>query len=483
MVLGLVLIATLGTYLVSKSATKRYTASAEVQVQPLTIASSLLSPGGQETEDPTESRAVAARLVTTPTLEARAAQKLRLTPANPNSLNGQTSVSTDPDSGFLTIGVEDPDPRRAAAAANALASALVEIRGARARAAIDTTISQLSQQGASPAVLQRLQATRAAQQGSTQIVQRALVPRSPASPRPLRNAALAFIVTLLIAVGLAFLLDRFDRRLRDSEDLAALAGTPLLSEIPSAAFADRVSSPVVVEAFRMLRTNLTYFNVDRPLKSVLVTSPLKADGKTTVATNLAKAMAQAGNDVIFVDADLRRPEVGPGLGMREDGLADVLTGARDIDEVVGEMEIDAGRLRILPSGAPPPNPSELLSSDRMRALLANLTEDADLVVIDTPPMLSVSDAIPLLGQVSGSILVGRLGRTSRDAIRRLAAVISNTGGVLFGVVATGSTAGGIYAYEAQEVTAADGTGPNGQWPGTAAPSRPRRRLGGLRARR
>jgi non-specific protein-tyrosine kinase len=160
----------------------------------------------------------------------------------------------------------------------------------------------------------------------------------------------------------------------------------------------------------------------------------------------------------------------------------VLAGERDVDEVMGEMDIGGGRLRILPSGIPPPNPSALMSSDAMRALLARLGGEADMVVIDTPPMLMVSDAIPLLGEVSGVVLVGRLGRTRRDAVRRLTAVIWNAGGVLLGVVATGAKAGGIYGYGTYEAAAAEESGPNGQMPGAAAPSRSRRRLGRRRAR-
>jgi capsular exopolysaccharide synthesis family protein len=406
------------------------------------------------------------------------------------------SVTQEADPGFITIGVKDSDPRRAAAIANAMASALVEIRGDRARARIDTALSQLEQQiaGLSPSdsggrrelsgALQRVRAVRTAQGYGAQVIRSARVPTTPVSPRPRLYAALAFVVALLIAVGLAFLLDRMDRRLRDPEDLATLTGTPLLGEVPSAAFSNRDSTPVVLEAFQTLRTNLTYFNVERPLKSILVTSPLQEEGKTTVATNLAKAMALAGKDVILVDADLRRPQIAPGLGdPRKIGLAQVLVGEANLDEVLGEAKFDGGRLRILPSGAPPPNPSALISSDSMRALLTRLAEKVDLVVIDTPPMLVVGDAIPLVGQASGVIVVGRLGRTNHDAIRRLAEVISNAGGVLLGVVATNSKARGLYGYKAYEAYAADESGPNGQVPGPADQSRTRRRFGVLRARR
>jgi capsular exopolysaccharide synthesis family protein len=496
LVLGIVLVATAGTYLVSRAVTKQYAARAQVGVQPLILESSLFNDAGQLTEDPGQSLAVAARLAIAPEVATRAAQKLRPAPRNPQSLTSEITVTLDPDPGYITIRVEDPSPRRAAAVANAVASALVEIRGARAKARIDNTISQLQQQiaGLDPSdsggrrelsgQIQRVRALRTAQGFGAQVVQLATVPSTPVSPRPARNAALAFVVALLMAVGLAFLLDRLDRRIRDSEDLATLTGTPLLGEIPSAAFSDRAPTPVVLEAFRMLRTNLTYYNVDRPLKCIVVTSPLNGEGKTTVATNLATAMARAGEDVIFLDADLRQAQIAswPESASQE-GLANVLAGEIDLEAVMGEMPVrGGGRLRILPSGVPPPNPSELTSSQSMRALLARLADEADVVVVDTPPMLMVSDAIPLVGQASGVVVVGRLGRTTRDALRRLTAVISNTGGVLLGVVATGAKAGRTYGYEIYEAEAVDESGPNGQMPGAAAPSRSRSRLGGRRAR-
>jgi capsular exopolysaccharide synthesis family protein len=494
-VLGIVVVATLGTYLLSLAITKQYAARAQVKIQPLILESSLFNDAGQLTEDPGQSLAVAARLAVTRAVATQAAEKLRPAPSDPGSLTAETEISLDPDPGFLTIRVEDPDPQRAAAVANAMASALVEVRGARARAPLDTAISQLQQQlaGVPPSdtrgrrdlsgQIERVRSLRDAQRFGAQVVQPATVPTAAVSPRPLRNAALAFVVSLLIAIGFAFVLDRMDRRVRDPGDLATLTGTPLLADIPSGAFLYRATTPVVSEAFQMLRTGLTYFNVDRALKTILVTSPLKEEGKTTVAMNLARGMAEAGQDVILVDADLRQSQIGPRMGSAaNDGLGRVLAGERDFDDVMREMDVVDGRLRILPGGVPPPNPSALISSDSMRALLARLADESDVVVLDTPPMLVVSDAIPLLGQVSGIVLVGRLGRTTRDAVRRLTEVISNTGGVLLGVVATGSKAGDGYGSEAFEAPAADAVVVKGEVPAAAAP-RARRRLGVLRARR
>ena len=496
LLLGIVVVATAGTYLLSKVATKQYSASVQLQLQAQNADASLFGTG-DPTLDLTQNLAGAARTVTTPRVAARAARKLGVAPRSSQALLGKIRVSTDQDAAFLVVTAKDPSARRAADIANAFASALIDARAARGRSQIDQALAQLRQQLAAlppfdargrqglSVQIQRLAGLRAAQGDNAQIVQPAVVPKAPTSPRPGRNAVLAFIVALLVGTGLAFLLDRLDRRLRDTEELTMLTGAPLLGEVPPAAFADGAGSqPVVVEAFQMLRANLTYFEMDRQLKVIVVASPMKGDGKTTVATNLARAVAQTGKEVVLVDTDLRHPKVGARMGAsRELGLGSVLTGEHDIDDVVGKTEMGGGSLRILPSGQPPPNPAALIASDRMRALLAKLADESDLVIIDTPPMLFVSDAIPLLEQASGIIFVARLGWTTHDAIRRVAEVIANTRGTLLGEVVTNAKPAVLYGYEAYQEQAAGTLAPNGQVPQSGARSAPRRWLRELRTRR
>jgi polysaccharide biosynthesis transport protein len=208
---------------------------------------------------------------------------------------------------------------------------------------------------------------------------------------------------------------------------------------------------------------------------VLVTSAAHQDGKTTVATNLALACAQDDRDVVLIDADLRRPQVATRLGCDVNfGLDAVLLGEHGLDEALIDVEnAGGGRLRVLPAGSPPPNPSVLLGSDRMRALLAELTEKTDMIVLDTPALLAVSDAIPLMGQVAGTVLVARMNRTTRDSLERSRQVITSSGGSILGVVATGTRAGGLYGYgeygygyyessSDDEVFAQNGAGNGGQ---------------------
>jgi capsular exopolysaccharide synthesis family protein len=494
LVLGVVVVATLGTYMISKAATKQYASTAQVQLQPQSSGPLL---GGQTgTETLAQDLAATQLLLRTPRLAVQAASRLRPPPRDRQSLLSQITVTTDQDAGFVIIRGQDPNPRRAAAIANAVAAALIDVRANRARAQIDQAVAQLQQQLATiPSTdvrdrqgvsgqIRQLQARRAAQGFLDQVVQPALVPGEPVSPRPLRNSILAFVLSLLIAVGLVFLLERLDRRLRDADDLTSLTGVPLLGEIPSAAFSSEQARPVV-EAFQMLRANLAYFDIDRPLDSVLVTSPLPGDGKTTVAVNLARAAAQAGKDVFLVDTDLRDPQVGARTGGGNDrGLGSVLAGEKELEDVVTESRVGDGRLRVLPGGAPPPNPSALVTSEAMRELVARLAEESDLVVFDTPPMLVVGDAVPLLEQTSGVILVARLGWTTRDAIGRARDLIYHTRGVLLGAVTTGAKPPALYRYEPIAGRPAPAILPNGQVPASArASTRARRWLRALTARR
>ena len=298
------------------------------------------------------------------------------------------------------------------------------------------------------------------------MIEPASAPGAPISPHPGRNAKIAFVLSLLIAAGLVPLLDALDRRLRAPEELEELSDAPLLGSIPDEAFPGHGSGPYVHEAFQTLRAGLTYFNIDRTVGTVLIASPTRGDGKTTVAANLSLALAQDGRDVIAVDCDLRRPQLAKRLGVAEQvnfGLDSVLIDRREADEALLEVEVEGGRLRLLPGGSPP-NPSVLLGSDRMRSLLARLREDADMVIIDTPPLLAVSDAIPLQEQVSGTVLVARMDYTTRDGVRKAGAFISTAGGSLLGFVATGVQIGGVggYAYAyGYGYTAENGASPNG----------------------
>ena len=179
---------------------------------------------------------------------------------------------------------------------------------------------------------------------------------------------------------------------------------------------------------------------------------------------LAVALAMDGQDVVLIDADLRHPQIGVRLGIEpEIGLSEVLTNQGELEDALVEVDVGDGRLRVLAAGSQPPNPARLLSSRRMGSLLETLSEQADIVVVDTPPLLSVSDAVPLLERVSGAVLVAKVGTTSRDALQRMRQVIDTARGTILGAVATGSGKSGLYGYGGDYYEAED-AGPDERGP-------------------
>jgi polysaccharide biosynthesis transport protein len=302
--------------------------------------------------------------------------------------------------------------------------------------------------------------------GNVQIAQEAAVPTGPSSPKTSRNTVLGAVLGLLLGLGIAFLLERLDRRIREPKDLEAVYGLPLLGVIPESKALSRsarregdsrAALPAnEAEAFHLIRAHLRYFNVDRELRTLLVASAGPGDGKTTVARHLAAAAARVGSRVLLVEADLRRPTLARQLDVRSGaGLADVLIGAVMLGEATQTVALEGplsesakGRtFDVLVAGAsPPPNPGELIESRAMETLLERAKSTYDLVVVDTPPLTAVSDAFPLLRKVDGVIIVGRVGRNRRDVAQRLHETLTGAGAPLLGVVANGFKPGRLGGY-------------------------------------
>jgi capsular exopolysaccharide synthesis family protein len=478
LLLAIVIAIPTAVYALSSLLPKTYESKATINIQPTPSAASLFSHVSAKSEvGETQT------LIRTAIVGRRAARILGEPAAASRSLIGHISVAptspTENDSSFLTITARDSNPVRAAEIANAFAQAVARARTASAIHEINRAIRTLEKQSeaatdestrdALDLQLQELLGLRAGQSGTTTIIEAATPASSPISPQPGRNTAIALILALLIAAAIAPLLDRLDRRIREPGELGDLLEAPLLAAIPDDAFPGHPPGPHVRESFETLRASLTYFNVDRSLSSLIVASPVQQDGKTTVAINLALAYALDERDVVLVDGDLRRPQVAVRLGKEVSvGLESVLIGERTLDEALAYVDTGAGRLRILPGVVPPPNPAVLLGSPRMQALLAELTEQVDMVVIDTPGLLAVSDAIPLFNQAVGSIIVSRLNRTPSDAVQRARQVIESAGGTVLGGVATGAHAGGLYGYYGYYGYSGGESGANGAKPKNGA---------------
>jgi capsular exopolysaccharide synthesis family protein len=245
---------------------------------------------------------------------------------------------------------------------------------------------------------------------------------NPVSPRPARNLALAGLLGLLLGVGGSILRELIDVTVRDGATLERVASTSLLGRIPYEKVAR--TSPLIVgaaglsrraEALRKLRTNLRFVDVQESTRVIAVTSAVQGEGKTTTSCNLAITLAEAGSRVLLVDADLRQPKVAHYLGLEASvGLTDVLIGDAAVEDVMQRWGDKS--LLVLAAGSTPPNPSELLGSKAMGDLLRSLGEWADVVIIDTAPLLAVTDAVVVAAQADGALLVTRHGKTSRPQV-------------------------------------------------------------------
>ena len=304
--------------------------------------------------------------------------------------------------------------------------------------------------------------------GNVEVAQAATVPTSPSSPKTSRNTVLGAVLGLLLGIGIAFLLERFDRRIREPKDLEKVYGLPLLGVVPESSALQRSGGGQGLpgaalpsgesEAFHLIRAHMRYFNVDRELRTLMVASAAPGDGKTTVARHLAAASARVGARVLLLEADLRRPTIARQLGLVSGrGVSDVLIGSVSLAEATHRIELvapttekpDGHSFDVLVAGAsPPPNPGELIESRAMENLLEQAKAMYDLVVIDTPPLTAVSDAFPLLKKVDGVVIVGRVGRNRRDVAERLHETLTGAGAPLLGVIANGFKSGrrGGYGY-------------------------------------
>jgi capsular exopolysaccharide synthesis family protein len=293
------------------------------------------------------------------------------------------------------------------------------------------------------------------------IIDPARVPTSPSEPNIPRNLTFALALGVISGVGLAFLIENMDNTIRTPEQAQAISGLPSLGMIPLGSksanlgttgklLALTASKEVVetvtqirpqsqmAESYRALRTSLLLSNLGAPPKVIMVTSSRPQEGKTTTSINTAIVLAQKGVRVLLVDADLRRPSVHKTLGMGpRSGLSNVLTGSATIQQTITTSPI-LPNLFIMPAGTPPPNPAELLASANMRDLLAELRELYDHIVIDTPPTLSVTDAVVLSPRADATILVIRSGQTTKQALVRardiLRQVNAHVAGVLLNAV-------------------------------------------------
>ncbi len=311
--------------------------------------------------------------------------------------------------------------------------------------------------------LEEAKIQESAQARNVRIIDNAIKPQKPVKPNKKMNIMLGILLGLGLGIGITFMMEYLDRSVRKPEDVERL-GVNVLATIPKIELdkvekakqrlneGHRVESRLIThidpkspvsEAYRTLRTNLQFSKVEKELRTILVTSAGPKEGKSTTASNLAIAMAQAGNSVVLVDADLRRPLIHSVFGLDKDqGLTNYLAGSLPYEQLLHESFIE--NLKIVPSGVLPPNPSELLATNKMKDLLKKLQDDFDIVIIDSPPVIAVTDASILSTIVDGTLLVVYAGQTERDAIKRAIMMLSSVSARLLGTVLNGFDVQGIY---------------------------------------
>jgi receptor protein-tyrosine kinase len=407
----------------------------------------------------TRTNANQARLIISPQVVSAVARDLGYK-GDRNALLSLITVTPDPSTDFVKIAAVAGNASVSAALANGFAEHAIAYRRdqrvAVLRKALSNARSQLAEVSTNNTPVSNAQ--RQAITGRISIIEteiafptragnvttRATPPAVADSPKPTRSALFAMVLALLACIVAAYVFDRADRRVRRPSQAEELYEVPLLATVP------RVRQPIprdgvpaavaaaFKEPFRTLRVNLGLLGVPEEVRSVLVTSAVPSEGKSTVVRNLALACRDAGLSVVVVEADLRRPTLGGAFGVRGPiGLAEVLLGTSRIDEVLQRVAdhgyaagsngfggtpgngLPAGTLEVITAGSTLVDPTAVLTAERFGALIERLVEARDIVLVDSPPVLPVSDALPLVSAVGGTLLVARPGVTTTDAAERL----------------------------------------------------------------
>jgi non-specific protein-tyrosine kinase len=314
-----------------------------------------------------------------------------------------------------------------------------------------------SQQTTLRGQLSQIQVNVAQSPSGGQLVEPATPSRTPTSPKPVTDAIIALLVGIVLGIALALLRERLDDRIRTKAELEqAAGGLPSLGLIPRVGEWRDKKSPFLIaaehpkappaEAYRGLRTSIQFIGLDRSIKTLQITSPAAADGKTTTSANLAVTMAEAGQNVVLVGCDLRRPRIHEFFGVANNvGFTSVLVGQATLEDALVSVP-KFGSLTVLPSGPVPPNPSELLGSSKAREVFSRLAQAADLVIIDSPPVLPVTDASVLARNVDGVVLVAGARTTTRRDITRSIEVLKRVEAPLVGLVLNGASEADCYVY-------------------------------------
>ncbi len=487
-----VVIVTLVAVVVSVIQAPSYESEARVLISEKDTGSALLGMSLSEFSQPERGLQTQVQLMQVRPLLENTVRKLGLG-ITPDQLAGRVNISGVGQTNIVSIKATSGDAQTAADIANTLAEEFVAWSRGYKRESIQSAISEvemrleeskaeilelgrrINDEGKSDdlsaelsiatgayttlaAQLEQLKINEQLEVGSGRVVSPAVVTEEPVAPSPKRNGALGLAVGLVFGLGMAFLYEYLDDTIKSSAELEELNGAPVLGLIPAEKYEKNekrrltlVQAPgsPAAEAYRVLRNSLDFVNFEHDIKTLLVTSAAPAEGKSTVAANLAVGLAQAGKKVAFVNCDFRRPTTDQFFAVNNMiGLAEVLAGSNTLKAGL-QRPMEDVNLLVLAAGKLPPNPSELLGSRKMEELLTNLEEWADWVIIDSPPLLAVADGAAVARWVDGVLLVSKGGQSTREAARKARELLENVGARISGVVVwglEGGASGGGYGY-------------------------------------
>jgi capsular exopolysaccharide synthesis family protein len=458
----------LAALIVSAQQDEVYEAEAHVLLNRQSLANTLSG-----TTDPTifqdDERVVQtqAELASVPEIARRTVAAVPAAGLTAQELLRSSNVQPEPNVDLLAFTVRHGDPELAARLANAYAReytqyrTLVETRAlVQARADVRTRIAELQAAGTTGAVLdgllakeQQLLTLETLQTGNASVL-RASDEAERVQPRTLRNLALGLLLALGLGLVLAFVIDALDTRVRTADELTEALGLTLLGRVPPPSVFQRRGAPPemlvdpespAAEAFRMLRTSVDFANLDQHAGSIMITSAIEGEGKSTTAANLAVAYALVGKRVVLVDLDLRSPslrqifELGQGPGITDVALERV-----PLERALAPVPVDG--LWVLQAGTLPPNPGEFVGSRALASVLEQLTEDADIVLVDVPPLLQVGDALTLSSAVDAVLVLARLSVLRRGMLADLRRTLEGMPAQVLGFAITGATDGVGYGY-------------------------------------
>lgn len=408
--------AVLGAIVVSLLTTPLYQASTRLFVS--TAAGSSLSDMYQGNRFSQERVVSYAELLKGETLAQRTIDKLGLD-MTAGALRANVSASAKPDTVLIDVKVLDPSPVRARDIANTLSDEFV-------------------------AMIRELETPEDGSRPDSRVVveQRASLPVTPVVPKTGRNIMVGVALGLLLGFGIALVRDLLDNTVKDRKTLEEIAGTGVVGVVPldkerrkQAAISFDSDNSGISEAFRKLRTNLQFLAVDNPPRVIVVTSSMPGEGKSTTAINIALALAEAGRNVALVDGDLRRPTLHKYLDLVGTvGFSTVLSGGVGLAEALQKTRFTG--LTVLTSGTIPPNPSELLGSLAARKVVNELRAEFDYVVIDSTPLVAVTDAAILAAGADGVLIIARYGHTKREQLAHAVSSLEGVGAPLLGAIFT-----------------------------------------------